>query len=345
MRPSQQPFVKLLVFRLSLRSEAIRSVGIFGVFMGARIPCAIYSGASSPITTQMIATTFDSIFNSAGVEGYVHAKDLRSGHEIGHQADVPVVTASVFKVPVLVELYRQADAGLIDLSEAVEVPVAGRAPGPTGLSVMLDPVTLSWRDLALSMMVVSDNAATDFICAKVGLDKVNAAMRGLDLPGTVVESDCRGLFAQMAKDAGVKSPAELTTKPDAIMLSHQSALHGPSTNRTTPREISRLFELIWIDRAASPASCAQMRRILGAQVWPHRLASGFPEDDIKTAGKTGTLVLIRNEAGMVSYPDGHHIAVSVFTRSHEYRAKHPAQDAAIGKAARLAVDLLLNEDE
>ncbi|MDP9141924.1 MAG: class A beta-lactamase-related serine hydrolase, partial [Pseudomonadota bacterium] len=77
----------------------------------------------------MIATTFDSIFNSAGVEGYVHARDLRSGREIGHQADTPVVTASVFKVPVLVELYRQADAGLIDLSAAVEVPVADRAPG------------------------------------------------------------------------------------------------------------------------------------------------------------------------------------------------------------------------
>ena len=289
----------------------------------------------------MIATTFDSIFNSAGVEGYVHARDLRSGREIGHNADTPVVTASVFKVPVLVELCRQADAGLIDLSAAVEVPVADRAPGPTGLSVMLDPITLSWRDLALSMMVVSDNAATDFICARVGLDQVNAAMRSLDLPGTVVDADCRTLFAQMAQDAGVKSTAELPSKPDAAMLARQRALHAPSTNRTTPREISRLFELIWTDRAASAASCAQMRRILSAQVWPHRLASGFPEDHIKTAGKTGTLVLVRNEAGVVSYPDGRHIAVSVFTRSQEYRAKHPAQDAAIGKAARLAVDLLL----
>jgi beta-lactamase class A len=288
--------------------------------------------------------SFDSIFDSAGVEGFVHAKDLRSGRETGHQADAPVVTASVFKVPVLVELFRQADAGLIDLSEQVEVPVAGRAPGPTGLSVMLDPVTLSWRDLALSMMVVSDNAATDFICAKVGLDRVNAAMRSLDLPGTVVEADCRGLFAGMAQDAGVKSVAELAGKPDAAMLGRQRALHAPSTNRTTPREISRLNELIWTDRAASPASCAQMRRILSAQVWPHRLAAGFPEDDIKTAGKTGTLVIVRNEAGMVSYADGRHIAVSVFTRSREYRAKHPAQDAAIGKAARLAVDLLLAGD-
>ncbi|HEY1075307.1 MAG TPA: serine hydrolase [Fontimonas sp.] len=293
----------------------------------------------------MTATSFENIFDAAGVEGYLHAKDLRSGQEIGHQADTAVVTASVFKVPVLVELYRQADAGLIDLRERIEVPVSDRAPGPTGLSVMLDPVTLSWRDLALSMMVVSDNAATDFICTRLGLDQVNAAMRDLGLPGTVVDADCRSLFAQMAQDAGVKSPAELTTRPSAEMLSRQRALHGPSTNRTTPREISRLFELIWTDRAASAESCAQMRRILSAQVWPHRLASGFPEDDIKTAGKTGTLVTIRNEAGMVSYPDGRHIAVSVFTRSREYRAKHPAQDAAIGKAARLAVDLLLSEDE
>ncbi|MGH8506713.1 MAG: serine hydrolase [Stenotrophobium sp.] len=292
----------------------------------------------------MQQTTFEDIFKAAAVDGFVHARDLGSGGEIGYRADTAVVAASVFKVPVLVELFRQSDAGLVDLTEPVTVPVAGRAPGPTGLSVMLGPVTLSWRDLALSMMVVSDNAATDVICAKVGLSKVNATMRALGLPGTAVDFDCRGLFAQMGQDAGVANLADFPTHPDAELVRRLRVLDAPKTNRTTPREISSLFEMIWADRAASPDSCAQMRRILGAQVWPHRLASGFPEDHIKTAGKTGTLVIVRNEAGMVSYGNGRNIAVSVFTRSHEVRIKHPAQDAAIGKAAHLAVDMLAAQD-
>lgn len=288
----------------------------------------------------MNKTTFEDIFKAAAVEGFVHAKELSTGREVGHMPDTPVVAASVFKVPVLVELFRQSDAGLIDLTETVTVPVANRAPGPTGLSVMLDPVNLSWRDLALSMMVVSDNAATDAICAKVGLDKVNKTMLALDLPGTAVDFDCRGLFAQMAEDAGVSSPADLPPKPTMAQINTLRVLNPLATNRTTAREISQLLEMIWNDSAASPESCAHMRRILSAQVWPHRLASGFPEDNINTAGKTGTLVIVRNEVGMVSFTGGRNIAVSVFTRSHDYRIKHPAQDAAIGRAARLAVELL-----
>lgn len=288
----------------------------------------------------MTPATFDDIFKAAAVEGFVHARDIGSGREIGYRPDTPVVAASVFKVPILVALFRQSDAGLIDLTQRLEVPVAGRAPGPTGLSVMLDPVTMSWRDLALSMMVVSDNAATDVICAKLGLDAINATLRTLGLPGTAVDFDCRELFAQMAQDAGVADLASFPAQPGAELVGRLRVLNAAATNRTTPREISRLFEMIWTDRAAAPDSCAQMRRILGAQVWPHRLASGFPEDSIKTAGKTGTLVTVRNEAGVVSDGAGRHVAVSVFTRSHQARAKHPAQDAAIGKAARLAVDLL-----
>lgn len=290
----------------------------------------------------MKPASFEDIFKAAAVDGYVHAKDLGTGREIGHQADAPVVAASVFKVPVLVELFRQSDAGRIDLAEAVTVPVADRASGPTGLSPMLDAATLSWRDLALSMMMVSDNAATDVICQKLGLGTINATMRSFGLPGTVLEHDCRGLFAQMGQDAGVSNLADFPSHPDAELVRRLRTLDAVQTNRTTPREASQLFEMIWTDRAASAESCAQMRRILGAQVWPHRLASGFPEDHIKTAGKTGTLVIVRNEAGVVRYADGRCFAVSVFTRSHEVRTKHPAQDAAIGQAARLAVELLIS---
>ncbi|HSW12841.1 MAG TPA: serine hydrolase [Solimonas sp.] len=283
---------------------------------------------------------FDALFRAAGVDGWLHALDLSSGREIDHGADQPVVAASVFKIPVLVELCRQADAGQIDLAEAVHVPAEDRAAGSTGLSMGLDAATHSWRDLALSMIVVSDNATTDVLCARLGLDRINAAMAALGLPGTQLEGDCRYLFAQMAADAGCTGLADFPPKPDPELLGRLRVLQPLLTNRTTPREATRLLVAIWRDQAASTESCALMRRILGAQVWPHRLASGFPEDEIRTAGKTGTLIIVRNEAGVVSYPDGSHYAVSVFTRSHEVRAKHPAQDRAIGQAARLAVDLL-----
>ena len=58
--------------------------------------------------------TLQDLFRDAGVAGFLHALDLATGQEVAHHADEPVVPASVFKVPVLVELCRQADEGLID---------------------------------------------------------------------------------------------------------------------------------------------------------------------------------------------------------------------------------------
>ena len=68
-----------------------------------------------------------------------------------------------------------------------------------------------------------------------------------------------------------------------------------------------------------------------------RLASGF-SDAVTVAGKTGTIPFVRNEAGVVTYPDGRRYAVAVFTRSDSLAERNPAIDAAIGTSARLAVE-------
>ena len=44
------------------------------------------------------------VFDRAGARGFIHARDIDSDDEVGLDADEPVVTASVFKVPVLLEL-------------------------------------------------------------------------------------------------------------------------------------------------------------------------------------------------------------------------------------------------
>ena len=148
-------------------------------------------------------TEFDTLFRAAGVDGWLHALDLASGREIAHGADEPVVAASVFKIPVLVEMCRQADAGEIDLAEQVTLPVAGRAPGPTGLSMGLDASTLSWRDMALSMIVVSDNAATDVLCDRLGIARIRlCASWRLDDRDRAVQRGVGGAKARKARPKG-----------------------------------------------------------------------------------------------------------------------------------------------
>ena len=283
-----------------------------------------------------------SCFAEAGVDGFFHALDLSNGNAVGHQEDEYVIPASVFKLPVLLELFRQHVAGDIDATAQVQVPVEGRAPGPFGLSIMLDPMTMSLRDLAWLMMGISDNAATDVICGLVGLDNVNKTLASLGLGQTTISGDCRDLFASMLADLGAASFEDLI-QPMTYALSQSVSALDPhrAETRTTPGDITTLLRLVWDDEAAAPEACAEVRRILGAQVWPHRLAAGFADqDEVTTSGKTGTLPGIRNEVGVVEYPDGGRYAVACFTRSPRLTRKDAAADAVIGRAARLAVDAL-----
>ncbi len=78
---------------------------------------------------------------------------------------------------------------------------------------------------------------------------------------------------------------------------------------------------------------------MALQLWPHRLTSGFP-DAVHLAAKTGTLPGIRNEAGVVTYPDGRRYAVAVFTRAKKYEDRQPEVDSSIGRAAFRAIESL-----
>ena len=289
-----------------------------------------------------IQESLQDVFDEADVDGHLLARDLRTGETVTYAGDELVILASVFKIAILVEMYRQQDSGELDLTEQVTVPAEGRTEGGTGLSVLCDPVTMSWRDLGCLMMVVSDNAATDVVSDRVGVDRVNLALRALGLTKTVVLGSCRDLFDSVREDLGLgpDSPVDTVDLTDQAVLRRLRAVDPTAGTRSTARETADLLARIWADEAASPAACAEMRRVLGQQVWPHRLAAGFPEDDVTTSGKTGTLPPWRNEAGVVEFPDGAAYAVAVFTRSRRPAFNDPAADAAIGRASRLAVDFL-----
>src|SRR5699024_3316265 len=146
--------------------------------------------------------------------------DIDSGAEAGLRPDDPVVAASVFKVPVLTEYVRQVSAGDLDPARRVRVPAGSGAPGSTGLSVFRDDTDWSLRDLATSMLTVSDNAATDIVTGLVGVPRVNATMAALGLPDTVLIGDCRDLFATLLDDYGVADLDQveplMTADPDRV---------------------------------------------------------------------------------------------------------------------------------
>ena len=280
------------------------------------------------------------VLRDAGAEGWVHAKQLAgpSSREVCLGADNAVVTASVYKFPLLVALCRAFDAGRIDPRASVRINPRSCTPGPTGLSVFLDPVTLSWRDLAASMMGVSDNSAADMILGEVGLEAVADTLADLGLERTRVVGGTADSEAALIRDTGAATAAEAFAVLVDNDEAHTIRAYDPSyASATTPREMTRLLELVWADAVASPQQCEFIRRLMGNQVWLHRIRAGFPYRGVRVAGKTGTIGAVRNEVAVVEFTGEVPVAVAVFTLAARADGFLPQVDSAIAECARIAV--------
>ncbi|QIS12865.1 serine hydrolase [Nocardia arthritidis] len=285
------------------------------------------------------------VFAAAGAEGNLHARALDSPAEIGWAADEPVVLASVFKIPVALAYARQVAAGALDPAERTTVTARDRIGG-IGTAGCTDDVEMSWRDLAAFALTMSDNAATDVLLRRVGIDAVREVLAELGLHRTRLIGGCEDLFATVRQDLSSQFPDIDPGDLDALFaaanpeqLRALSVCDPARTTASTPREITALLAAIWQDTAGPAAACAEVRAIMHRQIWPHRLSSGFG-DEVLIGAKTGTLPFVRNEAGVLTFPDEKRYAVAIFTVAAQANLRAPAIDAAIGSAARIAVDAL-----
>ena len=286
------------------------------------------------------------VFAGAGVDGWLHATvidaDPHDAREVAVGADAPVVLGSVVKVPLVVAFFRAVDAGRLDSTTLVTVPAHARGEGASGIAAMLDPVTMSLRDLAYLALTVSDNVAADALVEHVGLDEVSDTLDVLGLHHTRVALSSRELATRTSEDLGTSDRALVGAMlADPAVVRRLRVLDPATSNSSTPRDCTRLLSAIWRDEAASATSCAAIRRLLALQLWPHRIAAGFAAGSVRVAaGKSGTLPTVRNEIGVLEFTEGGRFAVAVFTRSTSTAETLPDADASIGQAARLAIDAL-----
>ncbi|MFE3102283.1 serine hydrolase [Nocardia tengchongensis] len=281
----------------------------------------------------------DDIFRNAGVEGRVHARCFDCDAEFGWAADEPVVLSSVVKVPLVLEFARQVAAGQLDPADRVRATAADRLGG-VGSAGCHDDVEYSLRDAAYFALTVSDNTAADLLFDRVGVDNVRSLVRELGLADTRVLGSIRDILYSMAEDIGARDLLEFARRypeSSAEEVFGSRAVDPLRTTAGTARDMTRLLLLIGRDQAGPPEACAFVRDLMRQQVYGHRLPSAFPPG-VDIWSKTGTLPGIRNEIGVVGYPDGSRYAVAVFTVSHSLAGRQPAVDRAIGTAASVAIE-------
>lgn len=291
-----------------------------------------------------ITDRLSQLFAGEHMQGWLHARDVDTGRTVALRADDQVVIGSIFKILLVLEFARQADAGSLDPTERVLI----RAPdqlGGWGTAGCADDVEVSLRDLAYFTMSVSDNTAADLLLRRIGPDLPPLLAQELGLRRTRLIGGPREVLATMIADTGARDDAEFARIFPTLSDDQVRALRvfDPAhTNSSTPEEITRLLALIWRDEAGSAEACATVRGLMFRQLFWTRLAAAFPPG-VRVAGKTGTLPGLHMEAGVVEYPDGGRYAVAVFTRTERLSMPRLELDLVLGRAAKMAVDELRGE--
>ena len=229
------------------------------------------------------------------------------GARFAHNGGRRFVAASTVKIPIMVELFRQVDAGRQSLEARHVLQAQDRTTGSGVLSQLQDGLAPTLGDLAYLMMSISDNAATNILIDRLGQDRVNATMQALGMHGSTLGRRMRGRHVQAAE----------------------------AENWAVPEDYARAMAALLEGRAASPASCERMLALLEQQQNDRRIARHLPQADRPRWGsKTGSLPGVANDVGFVMTGRGP-LVLALFC---EALPDAHAGEQVLGDLARAALD-------
>jgi beta-lactamase class A len=214
---------------------------------------------------RLLARQFQRQLDSAAAAGPgvigVAIEDLTSGERFAVNDSLVFPQASAIKLAILLELMRRADSGLVALGDRVDVAAAQRVGGDGVLQWFADGGSaLSLHDLAILMVALSDNTATNVLIERVGMANVNRTLAGLGL-------------GEIRLRRPMMRPAE--------------SARG-NENIATPRAAARLMaRLARCEVPMSGRACGEMRRML--EIPKAGTVSDALPADVPVAWKPGTL--------------------------------------------------------
>lgn len=286
-----------------------------------------------------------------GLEGEVGVavKHLESGEELSINGDTYFPMASVFKVPILVEVMAQIKEGGLTLEDEVSIQKQEQHLGSGVLSDLDAPgITLSIRNLVNLMMIISDNSATDILLTKVGAENVNRRLRSYALEKITVNRTCQHLIMDavgMDYEKYKGLPLEETMaalrkereeNPEAFEQAKEK-FNQVIKDQSSPNAMNRLLELIFKKQILDEESCEHIINVLlKCQTGEERLKGDLPRD-VKVAHKTGTIGGTVNDVGIIYLPyDLGHVAITIFTKNNKEKTEDV--EDVIAQIARYVYD-------
>jgi beta-lactamase class A len=266
--------------------------------------------ASDPATAAIVAAAHEA--EKDGMVVGVSVLHLESGRRASSRGGERFQMASVFKLPVAIAALGAVEKGALRLDQEVEIRKADRRE--------IGPINDEWKPgmrvtvgrMVDVMLVNSDNTAADKLCALLGgPHEVEKDLAARGIPGIRISLDEMGMDRALRKNlATFEKGVQNGASPDALATL-----------------LARLFKGELLPRPRTEMILDSMRRCATGD---RRLRAGLPKGT-EVRDKTGTVRSCANDAGILTLPDGTHVAVVVFTRGGKDSAE---RDAAIASVAR-----------
>lgn len=254
----------------------------------------------------------------------VYAELIETGESVSYNAARRYPMQSVYKFPIAMAVLAQVDKGALSLEQDVEVDTAEYIPD-RGHSPLRDKyprgVHLTIRELLYYNVAESDGTACDVLLRLIGgTQKAQEYVRSLGIT-----------------DIAIATTEQVQVPSDIIQY----------RNWATPEAMTRLFRIFYTGRHLS----AESKELLIKQMshsgpWFDRRIKGLLPQGTPVFHKTGSSATVdgfsaaTNDAGIITLPDGRHLAITVFI-SDAY-APQKVRENTIAKISRAIFDHYVN---
>ena len=306
----------------------------------------------------------------------LYMKHVESGKELAIDADKIFPLGSVFKIPVMMEVFRQANDRILSMDEKLLLENRSLCIG-SGILQYLSPGTeFTIRDLVALMIIATDNTASEMLWKRIGIQRVNMLIRELGLARTSIYLPWReGFLLTMGKgpfkDLSVqeaartwkglsdhdrmkaldKIDAEFSNLSIDEFRSEYENLYGMKEEKKfrtqreydqvfdnigTPREIGILLEKVLRGEVVSKEASKSMLNLMLRSMSGSSLPQ-YLSDDVRVAARSGITAGSVNNAGIIYVNSNSHIVLCIFCKRLEEKNPERAQMAE-AKIARLIYD-------
>ena len=224
------------------------------------------------------------IYTFPGIAGCT-VKSMVDGNSLSVNGDVEFPIASTMKIPILLQLLMRDENGELDINELVEITAEMIYPGSGVISYLEGPVKLTILDIAILMIIVSDNTSTNLCIDYAGIEPTNDMLRALGVDNIT-------LRRKMQDTDSVVANRENVGTPDDCVLLLEHLYNGRPSKKSAERCLSVLRK----------TKKSRLNRVIPPEV--------------PLANKPGGMARVRCDAGIV-YLDRYPYAVSIQTSFSE----------------------------